>query len=171
MGEVGAGDPLVVTVVLDPATQDRLDRERRALFPPGRSAVGAHVTLFHALPGPERAAVAAELDRAADRPAFPVRVAGLVPLGRGVAYRLAAPELLALHADLRTRWEPWLTRQDRQPFRPHVTVQNKVTPDRARETLAALSADLVPYDAVATGLGLWAYRGGPWAPLSRHPFR
>jgi 2'-5' RNA ligase len=164
-------EPLVVTVLLDAASQERFDGERRALFPPGRTAVGAHVTLFHALPGAERAAVAADLDRAADRPAFGIRVTGLLPLGRGVAYRLAAPELAAVHAQLRARWHPWLTRQDQQPFRPHVTVQNKVTPEEARRTLATLSAGFVPFDAGATGLALWAYRGGPWAPLSRHPFR
>ena len=72
--------------------------------------------------------------------------------------------------DLRARWEPWLTRQDRQPFRPHVTVQNKVTPAEARRTLAGLAAGFAPFEAVGTGLALWAYRGGPWAPLSRHLF-
>lgn len=163
------GEPLVVTVLLDEASRQRFDRERRVLFP--RTAVGAHVTLFHALPGEERTAVAAELDRAADRPAFAVRVTGLVPLGRGVAYRLEAPELAAVHAGLRARWLPWLTPQDRQPFRPHVTVQNKVTPEEARRTLADLAAGFAPFDARATGLGLWAYQGGPWAPVSRHPFR
>ena len=166
MGE----EPLVVTLLLDAATQERFDRERRALFPLGRTAVGAHVTLFHALPGTERATVAADLDRAAGRPGFGVRVTGPVPLGRGVAYRLEAAELAALHADLRARWEPWLTRQDRQPFRPHVTVQNKVTPAEARRTLAGLAAGFAPFEAVGTGLALWAYRGGPWAPLSRHLF-
>lgn len=164
MGE----EPLVVTLLLDEVSRQRFDRERRALFP--RTAVGAHVTLFHALPGSERAAVAASLDRAADRPAFPVRVTGLVPLGRGVAYRLEAAELAAVHAGLRGAWLPWLTPQDRQPYRPHVTVQNKVTPEEARRTLATLSDGFAPFEAGAVGLGLWAYEGGPWSPVSRHLF-
>jgi hypothetical protein len=47
---------------------------------------------------------------------------------------------------------------------------NKVIPKLARATLAELAAGFVPFDAVGAGLALWAYRGGPWAPLSRHPF-
>ena len=38
-----------------------------------------------------------------------------------------------------------LTAQDRQGFRAHVTIQNKVTPEVARSTLAALSAVFTPF--------------------------
>jgi 2'-5' RNA ligase len=162
--------PLVVTLGLDEAAQARFDAQRAALFPPGRTAVGAHVTLFHALPGARAGAVRAELAEAADRSAFPVAVTGLQSLGRGVAYRLRSAELAAVHARLRAAWEPWLTRQDAQPFRPHVTVQNKTTPEHARATLAELEAAFTPYEVTATGLALWAYAGGPWDPLDRWPF-
>jgi 2'-5' RNA ligase len=162
--------PLVVTLVLDEAAQGRFDRERAALFPAGRTAVGAHVTLFHALPGERADAVGADLAEVAGRPAFPVLVTGLQPLGRGVAYRLRSDGLAAVHAALRARWEPWLTRQDAQPFHPHVTVQNKVTPAEARATLARLEAAFAPPEVTATGLALWAYAGGPWEPLSRYAF-
>ncbi|HZB50151.1 MAG TPA: 2'-5' RNA ligase family protein, partial [Mycobacteriales bacterium] len=73
-------------------------------------------------------------------------------------------------ARLAKAFEPYLTAQDRQGWRPHVTVQNKVTPAEARRTLAGLAAGFAPFEAVGTGLALWAYRGGPWAPLSRHLF-
>jgi 2'-5' RNA ligase len=162
--------PLVVTLLLDEAAQARFDAQRTALFPAGRTAVGAHVTLFHAVPGEHVEAVGADLAAAAGRPAFPVAVTGLQSLGRGVAYRLRSAELAAVHAMLRARWEPWLTRQDAQPFRPHVTVQNKVTPEQARATLARLEGGFAPWEATATGLALWAYAGGPWEPLSRYPF-
>jgi hypothetical protein len=75
-----------------------------------------------------------------------------------------------LHARLRAQWRPHLSRQDAQPLRPHVTVQNKVAPDAARALHAALSADFVPYAVQAVGLALWRYRGGPWEPVSRHRF-
>jgi 2'-5' RNA ligase len=162
--------PLVVTLLLDEAAQAGFDRERAALFPAGRTAVGAHVTLVHALPGEHAGQVGEDLAAVAGRPAFPVAVTGLQPLGRGVAYRLRSAELAAVHAGLRARWEPWLTRQDAQPFRPHVTVQNKVTPQEARATLARLEAGFAPREVTATGLALWAYAGGPWEPLSRFPF-
>ncbi len=163
--------PLIVTLLLDEAAQARFDAERAAHFPADRTVVGAHVTLFHALPGVQVDTVTADLAAAAGRTAFPVRITGLLSLGRGVAYRLRSAELDAVHASLRSRWEPWLTRQDAQPFRAHVTVQNKVTPERARATLAQLDGGFQPWEATATGLALWAYEGGPWKPLNRFPFR
>ena len=171
MGTAAEDDrPLVVTLRLDDRTQARFDRERTALFPPGRTAVGAHVTLFHAVPGRMRADVAAALDR--HRPRRPFRVAVTEPfsLGRGVAYGLSSPELDRVHRDLRDRWQDVLTAQDRQRFRPHVTVQNKVAPEVARATLDRLRASYVPVDATGLGLLLWRYDGGPWTALGRYDF-
>ncbi len=158
--------PLVLTLRLDEASQARFDRERAALFPPGRTSVGAHVTLFHALPGPLRPEVEAELAQHGARPAFAVAVTEPVPLGRGVAYGLRSPELDGLHRNLHDRWREQLTAQDRQRFRGHVTVQNKVSPEQARVTLARLRAAYEPVEATAVGLELWRYDGGPWTPLA-----
>ena len=83
-------------------------------------------------------------------------------LGGGVAYDVASPELDRVRAGLARESEPWLTRQDRQPFRPHVTVQNKVSPERARGLHTALTAAFSPYVVQAQGLELWHYLGGPW---------
>ena len=162
--------PLVVTLQLDAATQERFDAERRELFPPGRTAVGAHVTLFHALPAHLREVAEVELDRLAGTPPFPVQVTDVFPLGRGVAYRLAAEEAHRLHRRLQERWQAHLTRQDAQPFRPHVTVQNKVEPEVARATLERLRASFRPLSASAVGLELWRYDGGPWTLLRRWTF-
>ena len=83
--------PLVVTLQLDEAATARFGAERAELFPTGRTAVGAHVTLFHAIPAQLREDVEAELGRLAARTVpFPVGVTEVVSLGRGVAYRLAA---------------------------------------------------------------------------------
>jgi hypothetical protein len=128
------------------------------------------VTLFHALPGDRLAAVRAELASAAARPRFDVAVAGVRFLGRGVAFDLAATELTALRSALATRFEPWLTPQDRQWSRPHVTVQNKVEPAVARALHAELTAALVRETVTARGLGLWHYQGGPWSPEAEFSF-
>ena len=163
--------PLILTLRLDEQSQDRFDRERATYFPPGRTAVGAHVTLFHALPATLRADVEAELARLAQQhPPFPVAVTEPFPLGKGVAYRLRSPRLDALHRSLQDRWQAELTPQDRQGFRAHVTVQNKVTPEVARATLAQLRAAYVPADATAQGLQLWRYDGGPWTALTSSDF-
>ena len=161
-------NPLVLTLTIDDAAQQRFDRERAALFPSGRTKVGAHVTLFHAVPGELEQQVRTDLaEHAVD--GVDVRVDAIMSLGRGAAYRLAAPELDRAHRALQQLWWPHLTRQDRQPLRAHVTVQNKVRPEQARETVAALQASFVPFTATARGLALWRYEGGPWAALARYP--
>jgi 2'-5' RNA ligase len=162
---------LVVTLLLDDEAQQRFDRLRAEHFPPERNRLSAHVTLFHALPGEHLGALRAELGSAAERPAFDVAVSGLRFLGRGVAYQLDSPELDELRSRLAATWRPWLTRQDQQRHRPHVTVQNKVDPDVARALHERLRAEFLPWTARARGLGLWRYLGGPWAPIAELSFR
>ena len=162
--------PLVVTLLLDEETQARFDRERAALFPAGRTAVGAHVTLFHALPGRLRDDVVRRARELCARSPFPVEVEGIMDLGGGAAYRLRSDELDALRGALAVEWHGELTRQDQQPFRAHVTVQNKAPRELVLETLASLRRSFVPFTATATGIAVWRYEGGPWTPVCRLPF-
>jgi 2'-5' RNA ligase len=162
--------PLVVTLQLGKQAQERFDAERAELFPRGRTAVGAHVTLFHALPASICHDVEAELGRLAATPPFPVGITGVVSLGRGVAYRLTAPEAQLLHRRLQDRWRSHLTRQDAQPLRPHVTVLNKVEPDIARATFDRLRETFHQEMTRAVGVELWRYDGGPWTLLRRWAF-
>ena len=160
-------NPLVVTLALDGPTQERFDAQRARLFP--RSPVGAHVTLFHAVPGELRPTVEDDL-RAAAGPPFDVAVERVQPLGRGAAYALASPELALRHRALQQAWWAHLTAQDRQGFRPHVTVQNKVDAATAKRTVEQLRAAFVPFTARALGFALWRYDGGPWTRLTTVPF-
>ena len=162
--------PLVLTLQLDEAAQERFDALRREHFPPERNHLRAHVTLFHALPGEQEHAVRSELEAAAQRPAYDVEVVRVRSLGRGVAYDLRSPELAAQRQELARRWAPWLTPQDARPHAAHVTVQNKVPPERARALLRELQAGFAPYAVRATGLALWRYLGGPWEPLADYRF-
>ncbi|MEO9139205.1 MAG: 2'-5' RNA ligase family protein [Jatrophihabitans sp.] len=161
--------PLVITLAVDDVAQQHFDAERTRLFPVGRTQVGAHVTLFHAVPGELEAQVRNDLVQACG-PRFPVGVAGVLPLGRGAAYALASPELARRHRALQRQWWPYLTAQDQQGFRPHVTVQNKVSPAEARATLALLRRAFRPYEISATGFVLWRYDDGPWTELARFEF-
>jgi hypothetical protein len=156
-------DPLIVTALLDADSQAELDDRRRRWFPAGRRVVGAHLTLFHALPGERLAEVRDVLDDVTDR--------APIPLGRGVAHPLDAPGLGAVHDRIARAFSGDLTRQDQQRLRAHVTVQNKVDPQTARATLAELAAEHVPWTATITGLGLWHYRGGPWDAAGEFAFR
>ena len=163
--------PLILTLSLHADDQARFERLRTLHFPADRNLIPAHITLFHHLPGPEIEAIERTLERrCAAIPPFPVAASGLRFLGRGVAYALQAPELAALHADLARAWHDWLTPQDRQGYRPHVTIQNKATPEAARTLQQNLQAAFAPFTVRAEGLLLWRYLGGPWEAVGRHAF-
>jgi len=164
-------DPLILTLTLDDAAHTYFDALRRQHFPPAINFLSAHLTLFHHLPGAELEAVCEQLHTCCSQQAeLPLCVTGLRSLGRGVAFNVENPALLALHRQLQATFAAHLTPQDRQPLQPHVTIQNKVEPAAARQLLASLQADFAPFGAVGTGLQLWAYRGGPWDALQYFPF-
>ena len=168
-----AGDaaPLILTALLDDASQARFERERQRFFPPGRNLIAAHVTLFHHLPGLEQAAVDRQLAAICEgRAPVPFAVTGLRSLGRGTAYALDMPDIATLRRHLATAWAPWLTAQDRQGWRPHVTIQNKVSPGDAKRLQATLMAGFAPWAGHVTGLRLWRYLGGPWESLHAYCF-
>ncbi len=163
--------PLILTLALDTATQADLDRLREEHFPPARNYLAAHLTLFHHHPAEKSDTIAADLaDLCAMRGPLGLTASGVIFFGRGVAYGFESPDLVAVRAELARRWWPWLTAQDRQKFRAHVTVQNKVAPEQARALHAALSADFAPFAATGEALRLWRYLGGPWEPVSAYPF-
>lgn len=163
--------PLILTLAFDEASLAFFDAQRRRYFSPDRNFIPAHLTLFHALPGPEVETITADLEAVCrDHPAFRITVTGLRPLGRGVAYAIESHALAALRERLARSWRSWLKPQDRQPHRPHVTVQNKVAPAEAKALLQDLRTGFAPFTATAEGLELWRYRGGPWDPVRRFPF-
>ncbi len=163
--------PLILTLLLDEASFTRLDGLRRAHFPPHLNRIPAHVTLFHALPGEEEPAVLLRLaETVRDTAPLPLRVTAVMSLGRGTALKVEAPEVAALRAGLAEGWRGWLTPQDRQGWRPHVTVQNKVAPEDARRLQEELRVSFAPWEARAEGLLLWRYRGGPWEGAGRFGF-
>jgi 2'-5' RNA ligase len=163
--------PLILTLAMDEASFAFFDDLRRRHFPPERNFIPAHVTLFHHLPGEQESAIAGEMEAlCASQPPIPVAVTGLRSLGRGVAYALDAPDLTALRRRLAAVWRDWLTPQDRQGSRPHVTIQNKVSPETARELLAALQGTFTPFIVQGEGLHLWRYLGGPWRLMRTYRF-
>ncbi|GAA3755413.1 2'-5' RNA ligase family protein [Terriglobus aquaticus] len=159
----------VLTLALDSSSQQRFELLRQQWFPPERNQIPAHLTLFHTLPETEAVAHSLRAIATATRP-FHMEVSGLRSLGRGVAFFLEAPAAKALHRDLSNAFQDELSPQDRQGFRPHVVVQNKVEPAVARETLAVLQAGFVPWRCQAVGLDWWRYLGGPWQLLQRFAF-
>ncbi len=163
--------PLIVTLDLDPDSFAFFDEQRRAFFPPDRNWLSAHLTLFHHLPGQEEDKMVLQIAGLAIRHnPIPLRVTGLRFLGRGVAYEIDAPALSRVREEIVSTWWDRLTAQDRQPFNPHVTVQNKVDPGAARALHSELARDFVPFNATGTGLRLWRYIGPAWDPVAQFPF-
>jgi 2'-5' RNA ligase len=163
MHEAPTPDPLILTLQMEEGAFAHFDGLRRRHFPERLNHIPAHATLFHHLPGPDEAGIAAileELTRSRDAP--DVAVTGLRFTGRGVAYVLESQALSSLRAELARRFADVLTAQDRQGWRPHVTVQNKVRPEEARALHAALEQSFAPFRFQASGLLLWRYLGGPW---------
>ena len=163
--------PLILTLTLDDATQTFFNDLRRQHFPPHINYLAAHLTLFHHLPGTELARVREQLrELCRTQPPLQLQVKGLRSLGRGVAFTLENDELRALHRRLQTEFAASLTPQDQQKLQPHVTIQNKVTPEAARQLLTQLQPEFEPFAADGTGLHLWAYRNGPWESVATFSF-
>ena len=163
--------PIIVTALFCPADTAFFDDLRVRHFPPERNQLKAHLTMFHHLaPSLERELKQRLIGETKGVPAPDARIAGLMSLGRGVAFRIDAPALEDIRDRLADAFASLLTPQDRAGWRPHVTVQNKVEPVVAKALQADLERDFRPRAVRIAGLATWWYRGGPWEPLSRHMF-
>ncbi len=163
--------PIIVTALFGREDQAFFDGERSAYFPPERNQLAAHLTMFHHLPptlAPElrQRLIAETRGIAAPR----ARIADVISLGRGVAYRIDSEELVNIRERLAAAFTGLLTPQDAGGWRAHVTVQNKVEPAAAKALLTALRANFRPRPVAIAGLAAYWYRGGPWEMLYKHLF-
>jgi hypothetical protein len=164
--------PLIVTAMLGASEQATFDRLRRDHFPPERNQLAAHLTMFHAIPPSLEAELRQRLAQFAAELAPPrADITGLMNLGGGVAFRIASDDLDAIRANLADAFRGHLTQQDSHGWRPHITVQNKVTSGQARALHDRLAASFSPRPLALTGLAYDHYDGGPWLPGRRYPFR
>jgi len=156
-------DPLILTLKLEQSMFEQVNSLRQQYFPPERNIVPAHVTLFHALPGDRQLDIEQQLQQLCRQTAkMTLQLSTLRFLGRGVAIDLHSPELVQLRQALAATWKEWLTPQDQQGYRPHITIQNKVSAAKARQVYEELKASWQAIDGYGEGLSLWYYRNGPW---------
>jgi hypothetical protein len=144
---------------------------RRAHYPPERNRVPAHLSLFRHLPPSVEGELGRRLAAYAATPAPDATIAGIVDLGGGTALRVESEGLEDIRHDLELALRGLLTPQDMTPWRPHVTVQNKVEPKEAKRLQAQLRASFEPRPLAIRGLAVWRYRDGPWEPVKRFVFR
>ncbi len=156
-------EPFILTLKLDEQSFAMLDALRVEHFPRERNFIPAHITLFHALPAEHELLIQDSLEALCQTtPVLPVSLPKPRFLGRGVALEVNSPDLVRLRKRLAVEWEALLGPQDRQGYRPHITIQNKVTSAQARQLYERLSTEWAPMMARGEGLLLWRYKGGPW---------
>ena len=166
-----AGAPIIVTALFGDGDNGWLQEMRRAHYPPERNRVPAHLTLFRQLPPSLEAELSARLADATAAPPPGAAIAGIIDLGEGTAFRIESEALEAIRDSLAAAFHGLLTPQDLSPWRPHVTIQNKVAPLEARSLQQRLRAGFVQRPLAIRALASWRYLGGPWAPLKVHAFR
>ena len=163
--------PIIVTALIGEPDFGTLDALRRQHFPPERNHLRAHLTMFHHLP-PSCEEELKQLLKDEARGNDPqARISGIINLGGGVAYRVESPDLEDIRARIAERFAPMLMPQDRNAWRAHVTVQNKVKAPESRALLDQLSATFRPQPLALSGLAAWWYRGGPWEPIAGYAFK
>jgi 2'-5' RNA ligase len=162
---------LIVTA--EPGREDFawLDEQRRRYFPPERNQLNAHLTMFHALPPSAEVEAKRLLARLVAQPPPDAELAGLMNLGRGVAYRVVSSELDAIRAEIADYFRGSLTAQDAQGWRPHVTIMNKASSREAKALLEELGQLFRPRRLKIAGLALHRYLDGPWDKLGSWSFR
>jgi hypothetical protein len=127
--------------------------------------------LFHHLPPSLERELGRRLAHYAATPPPAATIGGVMDLGRGTAFRVESEGLADIRYDLAEAFRGMLTPQDQAPWRPHITIQNKVEPREARQLQQRLRATFEPRPLSIKGLASWRYMGGPWEPIRTHVFR
>ena len=163
--------PIIVTAIFGDGDNGWLQELRRTHYPPERNQVPAHLTLFRLLPPSLEGELGRRLSAYAATPPPRATIAGVVDLGSGTALRVESEELEDIRYDLTEAFHGLLTPQDSAPWRPHITIQNKVEPRAARKLQQQLRSTFQPRPLAIRGLASWRYLGGPWEPIRTHVFR
>jgi len=163
--------PIIVTAIFGDGDNGWLQELRRAHFPAERNRVPAHLTLFHQLPATLERELGHRLSAYAAAPAPRAHIAGVMDLGAGTALTVESEELQDIRYDLALALKGMLTAQDQAPWRPHITIQNKVEPKAAKRLQQQLRATFEPRPLSIRGLASWRYLDGPWEPIRSHIFR
>jgi hypothetical protein len=163
--------PLIVTALFGPGDDGWIQHLRRSHYAPERNRVPAHLTLFRQLPPSLAAELSARLGAAVAGPPPRAEVAGIIDLGEGTALRVESPALEEIRQTLAEAFHGLLMPQDQAPWRPHVTIQNKVQPKEARRLQHQLRAAFERRPLAIRALATWRYLDGPWEKVRDYPFR
>ena len=163
-------DVYVVTLQLDTASFEWLQALRIEHFPSSRNWLPAHLTLLHTTSTEQINALKNRWDEFADMANLPVRFTGIRSLGGGTAVEVDSPGLNSCRQRLMGAMSGKFSRQDIQPFKAHVTIQNKVAPSEAKLLQERLRTTFAAREGLGCGVMLWRYLNGPWSFDSILPF-
>ena len=153
----------ILTLHTDPAHHARITALRKQHFPQDLNKLSAHIALFRALPGSQLDTIESDIRTASEHhQRFQIVASRPVLMAHGVGIHVHAPPATIIYEELREKWRPWLSAQDKT-FRAHYTVQNKVDQDVALKTLQEVETQLDKDEkGLVDGLTLWRYRKGYW---------
>ena len=155
--------PLILTAEIDEKAQTFFNQKRQEFFPPERNYLDAHLTLFHKLPPENLEIMKQDIKQNLNGSAsYQAEAIDIMFMGFGSAYLIQCDPLIALRNSLAKKWQADLTKQDQQPFKPHITFQNKVPAEEAKRVFAEQKEIFEPFSFKITGLKLWYYNNGPW---------
>ena len=161
--------PLILTVTIEQNAFRFFDALRKIYYPNEGNIVHAHLTLFHLLPN-EPSILDDVADACRQFGTLNIQIKEPILTGNGIAYKIECPELLLLHKTLQQQWHSFLIPQDHQKLCPHITIQNKATPEAAKELQEFLQQNFCAFTAKGTGLQLWEYHNGPWKLFKEFEF-
>lgn len=162
-------EPLIVTLKLDSEAQCFFNALREKYYPKYGYFVPAHCTFFHALPN--RAAVIELLQSSAAISHQKISVNRLIHFNNGLAYGLSNETLQSLHANLQQNAVLKLATKDRKLWKPHITIQNKVTAYKATLLYKELSKTFNPFTFTVQGFSCYVYIRRQWQQPFTIPFQ
>ncbi|KAI2618036.1 hypothetical protein GGS26DRAFT_602901 [Hypomontagnella submonticulosa] len=159
----------VLTLQTDPSHHRTMCSLRERYFPPALLRVGAHISLFRALPDSGLPSLREDIAAAADHiTPFQIHAVGPpIRMGRrGVGVPVLGLEpVVELVRGFQEKWGDVLSRQDRGTFRGHYTLMNKVDDsETVARCIHELRQDFGPNGCpgMVLGLSLWRYDDGWW---------
>jgi hypothetical protein len=163
--------PIIVTATLGDGDNGWVQQLRQTHYPIERNRVPAHLTLFRQLPPSLERELGKRIAGYAALPPPRAEIAGIMDLGEGTALSVRSEALEDMRYDLAEALHGLLTSQDQGPWRPHITIQNKVEAKEARGLQQALRGRYEARSLVIKGLAMWRYLNGPWEAIREYTFR
>ncbi|KAM0716329.1 hypothetical protein Q7P37_007774 [Cladosporium fusiforme] len=161
----------VLTLLTDTTHQNRMTALRKRYFPPKLNKLGAHLTLFHALPESklQETIIPTLQSVAANTQPFKVHAAKPFRMKKGIAISVpkgqGGQRAQEVHQALLGSWKDggWLSEQDRGGMRVHYTIMNKVDEEEiVQKAMSEVEAEWKGDWGDVVGLGLWRYERGFW---------